>query len=106
MEKIDEISDRNSEISHINVQEDQVSERITSLNNEIEQILLHNPERSVLGMSAIRTFLESFIMIITRDRIRSHLRKKKNNITSTLSLAMIFIRKKIFFVLYKLYFQI
>lgn len=71
-------SDRNFQISHINVEEDQVSERITSLNNEIEQILLHNPERSVLGMSAIRTFLESYIMIITRDKIRSHLRKKKN----------------------------
>ena len=79
LKKIDEISNRNSQISYVNVQEDQVSERITSLNNEIEQILLHNPERSILGMSAIRTFLESFIMIITRDRIRSHLRKKKNN---------------------------
>jgi hypothetical protein len=32
-------------------------------------------------MSAIRTFFESYIMIMirARDRIRSHLRKKKNN---------------------------
>lgn len=79
LKMIQDNSGRNFQKPHIEDQEEKVSERITNLNNEIEKFLLHNPEKSILGMSAIRTFFESYIMIITRDRIRSHLRKKKNN---------------------------
>ena len=79
LKKIQDNSGKKFKMPYIEDQEVNVSERITDLNNEIEKFLLHNPEKSILGMSAIRTFLESYIMIITRDRIRSHLRKKKNN---------------------------
>lgn len=79
LRKIRDNTDGKFQIQQIDNQEDKVSERITDLNKEIEKFLLYNPEKGILGMSAIRTYFESYIMIITRDKIRSHLRKKRNN---------------------------
>jgi hypothetical protein len=104
LKKIQDNSGRNFQIPYIEDQEDQVSERITSLNNEIEKILLHNPEQSILGMSAIRIFLESYIMIITRDRIRSHLRKKRNNNNIDVKFSDDFYKKEdIFYIIQTLF---
>ncbi len=66
--------------------------------------MLHNPEQSILGMSAIRIFLESYIMIITRDRIRSHLRKKRNNNNIDVKFSDDFYKKEdIFYIIQTLF---
>lgn len=60
--------------------ESKVSETITTISNEIEKYLLSNPNDSILGFSVLRTFFESYVLIMARDKIRAHIRiEEKNN---------------------------
>lgn len=79
LKTVNQNSGKNFKKPYITDPEDAVSERISCLNDEIEKFLLSNPNKNILGMSAIRTFFESYILMITRDKIRSHIRKKKND---------------------------
>ena len=103
LKKIHDNTGRNFQILHIEDQEEKVSERLTYLTNEIEKFLLYNPVKSILGMSAIRTFLESYIMIISRDRIRSHLRKKKHNNIDVKFIDEFYKKDDIFFIITTLF---
>jgi hypothetical protein len=59
--------------------EEKVSERLGELNTEIEKFLLANPNENILGYSSLRTFFESFVIILTLDNIRGYIRIKENN---------------------------
>jgi hypothetical protein len=56
-----------------------VSERISLLDREIENCLLINPEKSILGFSAVRTQLESYVIIKIQDKMRQYVRIKDGN---------------------------
>jgi hypothetical protein len=56
-----------------------VSERISLLQRETENCLLINPEKSILGFSAVRIELESYIIIKIRDKMRQCIRMKDGN---------------------------
>jgi hypothetical protein len=43
--------------------ESTVSEILSMLSREIEKLLLSNPNESILGVSAIKIYFESFIII-------------------------------------------
>ena len=62
-----------------------VSERLSMLSREIEKLLLSNPNESILGVSVIRIYFESFIIIKSLDKIRSYIRitKEDNSIYAT-----------------------
>jgi hypothetical protein len=53
-----------------------VSERINLLDRETENCLLINPEKSIIGFSAVRIELESYILIKIQDKMRQHIRIK------------------------------
>jgi hypothetical protein len=56
-----------------------VSERISRLDRETENCLVINPEESVLGFSAVRIELESYIVVNIQDKMRQHIRIKDGN---------------------------
>ncbi|MGA7367813.1 MAG: hypothetical protein WBX01_01700 [Nitrososphaeraceae archaeon] len=47
-----------------------VSERLSQLSREIENCLLANPSESILGFSAVRIALESYIIIKIQNKMR------------------------------------
>jgi hypothetical protein len=49
------------------------------LDRETENCLLINPEKSILGFSAVRIELESYIIIRIQDLMRQHVRIKDGN---------------------------
>jgi hypothetical protein len=56
----------------------QVSERVSQINREAENcLLLVNPSKSMLGFSAVRIALESYIIVKLGDKIRQQARKEK-----------------------------
>jgi hypothetical protein len=59
--------------------ESTVSKRLSMLSREIEKLLLSNPNENILGFSAIRIYFESFIIIKSLDKIRSHIRIAKDD---------------------------
>jgi hypothetical protein len=56
-----------------------VSERISRLDGETENCLLINPKESILGFSAVRIELESYIVVNMQDKMRQHIRIKDGN---------------------------
>jgi hypothetical protein len=58
---------------------EKITERYSRINNEIENLLLNSPDQSILGFSAIRILFESYILMMTKDKIRSNLRTIHNN---------------------------
>jgi hypothetical protein len=57
----------------------QVSERIDEITRETENCLLVNPSESILGLSAVRIGLESFIITKIGDKMRQHIRMKSGS---------------------------
>ena len=65
---------------YIEDRERQVSERISQINTEAENcLLLVNPIESILGFSAVRIALESYIIIKIGDKIRQQNQERKGN---------------------------
>lgn len=56
-----------------------VSERLGELYKETENCLFANPSESILGFSAVRIGLESYIIIIIQDKMRQNIRIKDGN---------------------------
>ena len=63
---------------------------------EAEDSLLMNPSKSILGLSATRISMESYVLFKIQDMIRSHLRIKKSNNKIEIKCAEDFRTKELF----------
>lgn len=64
--------------------------------SEVEDSLLMNPRKSILGFSATRISMESYVLFKIQDMIRSHLRIKNRNNTIEIKFADDFKTKELF----------
>jgi hypothetical protein len=77
-----------------------VSERITRINKEAENfLLLVNRTESVLGFSAVRIALESYVIIKIGDKIRQQVRKERG--TNKVDVRLTQLKKKEVFCMLK-----
>lgn len=97
------VKEEDFKVPYVQDPEDDVSGRISQINQEAKKCLLANPTTSTLGLSAVRIVFESYIILKIEDKIRQHIRIKNGTNVIDVRFSPTLKRAEIFKMIFELF---